>query len=114
MKTQLATLAVSAAVMVGALAAAAPTAAAGPISPISFSARTLTLKPAFSHPQQVAVADVDHVNGPDIVVLGYLGDVGVFLNRGTGGFFAPKYVTSPCGFTAESLAVGQFSSDTNA
>src|SRR5438552_1958038 len=88
------------------LAGAAPAPAAA--SPISFTTKTLSLRSSFSSPQEVVVADVDHVNGPDVVVLGIYGDVGVFLNRGNGAFYAPKYKASACS-PAESLAVGEFS-----
>src|SRR5438105_3756427 len=83
--------------------------------PMSFSKTVVKLSPNFSSPQTVAVADLDHANGPDIVVMGHHGDLALLLNQGNGTFGAPAYLPTPCGFgSATSLAVGPFSADAHA
>src|SRR5262249_54154797 len=83
--------------------------------PMSFDETVITLDAGFSVPQDYAVADLDHVNGPDIVVMGHHADLAVLLHQGNGTFSSPQYIDSPCeGFaSAHTFAVGQFSSDGN-
>jgi FG-GAP-like repeat len=80
---------------------------------MSFSKSVIQLVDLPSLPQDYAVADLDHIDGPDIVVIGHHGELAVLLNQGNGNFAAPAYLDSPCAISANSVVVGEFSGDAN-
>ncbi|HUA74245.1 MAG TPA: VCBS repeat-containing protein [Solirubrobacteraceae bacterium] len=60
------------------------------------SFQTTTLEPAGNIVEDVAVGDVDGVNGPDIVTAYFEGGIGVQLNDGHGHFGAPQMYATGC------------------
>jgi List-Bact-rpt repeat protein/VCBS repeat protein len=100
------TLAVAAAVLVigtGSATASAPT--------FSFQTASFNMPDnANDTPQSIAIGDLDGVNGNDVVVVGYGGDLSIFLNNGLGGFEAGQHIFGSClnGGSA-GVAIGSFS-----
>src|SRR5262245_63190621 len=94
--------------------ATTPASTPAPAAPMSFGKTVIPLSASISFPQDVVVADFDGRNGPDIAVLGFRGDLEIFLNRGDGTFESSSSRPPACPASgAASLIAGQFSADTN-
>jgi VCBS repeat protein len=80
-------------------------------SSMSFSKTVIPLSPSA---EDIAVADFDGRNGPDIAVQGSYGDLEIFLNRGDGTFESSSSRPPACPASGGmSLFAGQFSAGTN-
>jgi hypothetical protein len=89
---------------------------AGTASTPTFSFRTAQFNlPEFANDttRNIAIGDLDGQNGNDVVVLGYGGDLSIFLNDGHGGFQPGQHISGGCtNGDAAGVAIGQFTSDT--
>jgi hypothetical protein len=96
--------------LITATALAAGTASA---APLTFTAKTFPLPSGFSTPEAFAIGDLNGDGHPDVVVAGFNGDLGVFLNDGQGGFQSPTTTPDVCAGIS-GVAIGHFTSSGHA
>jgi List-Bact-rpt repeat protein/VCBS repeat protein len=102
----LVTVALAAAVLViggGSATASAPA--------FSFQAQQFQLPDGFTTVRGMTVGDLDGINGPDVVILGFGGNLAIFLNDGSGGFQPAEFIAGGCTTDGEvaGVAIGSFS-----
>lgn len=106
-------------VLVALVAALALGGGAASAASLTFTSKTFPLPNGFSSPQNFAVGDLNGDNRPDVVVVGFNGTVGIFLNDGQGGFHDVTTLDPVCPNAgvitgASGVAIGHFTSSGHA